>query len=221
MLTDEEKAKQRELQAQYGEDCAFFKTKELGFLAFVPPTDPATPYWAHHKVCRLDGSDKLGAEIDLALAFAHGSDEHKEKLAGLLRMKGAFGVKAATACKRICGSEEPQNPPLDIKSEAEELERLKKEHGDVVHYRVAGFGLLVVAAPTNPACFRQLYNYYNGNGSGEETRDIQEQFALDCVVYPERERVAALLQRKPALTKKLSISGQDLAGGEYDELGKA
>lgn len=221
MLTDEEKAKQKEIQAQYGDDCAFFKTKELGFLAFVPPADPATPYWEHQKGQRLEGIDKLGLEMGLALAFATGTEEQKQALAGLFRTKGGFAVNVARACRRICGGDDGPNPKLESKADADEVERLRKEHGEIAYFHVSGFGLLVVASPKNPACFRQLFNDIHAGSYDERPREVQEQFALDCVVHPDRDRVATLLARKPALTLKLSVQGQQLSGGEYEELGKA
>jgi hypothetical protein len=221
MLTDEEKAKQLEIQAQYGDDCAFFKTRELGFLAFVPPADPATPFWEYQKAQRLDGIDKLGTEIGLALAFATGTPEQKEALAGLFRAKGAFAFNVAKACRRMCGSELKPNPTLESKAELEQVEKLRKEHGEIAYFHAAGFGLVVVASPKNPACFRQLFNDIHSGSYEERPREVQEQFALDCVVYPDRDRVATLLQSKPSLTLKLSVQGQELAGGEYEELGKA
>jgi len=102
--------------------------------------------------------------------------------------------------------------------EQQTIDELSKEYdGEIATYKVPRFGLVVIAAPTNPAEYSRLVDSLKSDKSSAGS--ALQTFALACVVHPEREKVKQLLKRKPAFGMTLAARGQELAGGDIEELG--
>ncbi len=215
-LSAEDEAKKTELQAQYGDDCAFYAPPGLGLVAVAPPDDPRH-YWTLFRALRARGSDKANALAAFAVECV--AYPGRDKAVAFLRQKPAFAIAIANRVKVLCGDEEQQGPALAAEEQGE-VEELRKKHGEVTYYRPAGLGLLVLAAPSTPASYRQFFNEISDGADQTGPRETFEQFALDCVVHPARERVQAFFRRKPALAVKAAMAGQALCGGAVQELGK-
>jgi hypothetical protein len=216
-LTEEEKAKKQELQELHGDDCAFFVTP-IGLVALAVPDPPAKgrhPFWDLFVGMRSEGADTAALFAEFAVKCSVYPE--REKLVPHLTKKPALGVLLGKKARDLCGESEPLNPELEG-AEAEEVERLKKEHGDVAWYRPGG--KLVVLMEPKPIVYRQFFNEASAGGTDSRPEELFPDFVLDCVACPSRESVAAILQRKPALARQMALTGQELAGGGVEELGK-
>jgi len=79
-------------------------------------------------------------------------------------------------------------------------------------------GLVVVAAHPNPKVYQNFVNQVSKDSTDKAV--ATENFALNCVVHPDRETAKAIFKKKPALGLKISVRAQELAGSDSKELGK-
>ena len=79
-------------------------------------------------------------------------------------------------------------------------------------------GLIVVAAHANPKVYQNFVNQVSKESTDKAV--ATENFALSCVVHPDRETAKAIFKKKPALGLKISVRAQELAGSDSKELGK-
>lgn len=79
-------------------------------------------------------------------------------------------------------------------------------------------GLVVVAAPLNPKSFQNFVNLVSKDSTDKAV--ATENFALVCIVHPDRETAKAIFKKKPAFALKVAGRAQELAGSDTKELGK-
>jgi hypothetical protein len=79
-------------------------------------------------------------------------------------------------------------------------------------------GLIVVAAPLNPKVFQNFVNQVSKDTTDKAV--ASENFALTCVVHPDRETAKSIFKKKPATALKICGRAQELAGADAKELGK-
>ena len=100
----------------------------------------------------------------------------------------------------------------------EVLAPLRAEHGDIAHWDVPGFGLVVAASPENPGEYHRLVNDLKDDK--KDAAVALETFALACIVHPDREAAKKIFKKKPAFAVKVAKRGQELCGSDIEELGK-
>lgn len=221
-LSPEDQAKQIELEDQYGDNLACFAIPGLGLVAVAapeaPPTGQAHPFWKLYSGLKGDNPDR----VQLMSAFALECLVHPERrdVSAFLQRRPAAAVKLYRAARDLCGDNVLVNPD-PTEAEAEEIARLKREHGEITWCRVDGVGLMVIAAPENPTCYRQFFNDCSNGLDATAPEDVITQFALDCIVHPARDRVEGVFRRLPALAVGVANRGTELCGGDIEELGKA
>lgn len=100
------------------------------------------------------------------------------------------------------------------------LARLRAKHGEVAHWDLTskGFGLVVAAAPANPAEYDRLLNTIKKPDA--DAAGALRTFAMACVVYPDAAMTKKIFARYPAFSSRVAARGQELCGGEFEELGK-
>jgi hypothetical protein len=102
------------------------------------------------------------------------------------------------------------------------LEPLRAKYDDIAIFMPPrGFeqvGLIVVAAHPNPKVYQNFVNQVSKDSTDKAV--ATENFALNCVVHPDRETAKAIFKKKPALGLKISVRAQELAGSDSKELGK-
>lgn len=221
-LTPEDQTRQLELESQYGDNLKCYGIPGVGLVAVAAPPAPAGdqvhPFWKLYAGMKGEAPDRVGLMGTFALeCLVH---PERAQVASFFARKPAAAVKLYRAARDLCGDAVLANPE-PTETEAEEIERLKKAHGDVAWCRVDGVGLVVFAAPENPACYRQFFNDCSNGVDATAPQDVIPQFALDCVVHPARERVEGVLRRLPALAVGIANRGTELCGGDIEELGKA
>lgn len=218
LLSAEDQAKKKELQAELGDDCAFFNSP-IGLVALTTPEQPADAYWKLYADSREEHLDQTG--VNSAFAIKCLAYPEPGPVREMLRANQALALRFATSGRKLLGEQLEPDPELDEESnDAKKLAELETEHGDVSWYQVPGFGLVVLARPSNPASYRQFFNGLREGGETENPEELYVGFALDCVVYPSRDKVEDLLKLKPALARKMASRGDGLCGGDYEELGK-
>lgn len=98
------------------------------------------------------------------------------------------------------------------------LAPFREKHGEIAYWDVPRFGLVVAAAPENQAEYHKLVNALKNDKA--DSALALEQFALACVVYPERAQAKAIFKARPAFALKVAGRGQALCGSDIEELGK-
>lgn len=98
------------------------------------------------------------------------------------------------------------------------VEELRAKHGEVAAWVVPGHGLVVAAVPENPKAYHQLINDLKRDKV--DTAIALENFALACVCHPSREDARRIFRARPAFASVVAKRGQELCGGEIQELGK-
>lgn len=220
MLSPQDRQKQKELQAELGEVSAFFDSP-VGLIALTVPEQPAEVFWKFHRDSQNDQLDRTGVAAAFAKQFVVYPDSNV--VAGALRSYPALAIRLSRACRRLLGDEITAGVEFDEETyptEAEKLEELRREHGEVVWYMVPDVGLIVLAASKSPATYRQFFNAVSNGAEETSAEETYTTFALDLVAYPKRETVAEVLKRLPCLAKKFCQSGDRLFGGGFEELGK-
>jgi hypothetical protein len=218
-ISAEDRAKQKQLQGELGERCAFFDSP-VGLIAVAPPEQAAEAYWKLRRDLEnphLDGTGVTNKFVVDCVAYPD-----KNVVAACLRTRPALGLRMGRACRKLLGEGLQEDPSLDEEDKPGEvatLAELQEKHGGEVHwYMVPDFGLVVLAPPKSPAAYRQFANTLNKEDANEA--EVWTNFALDCVVHPSREMVAELLLLQPGLARAFGKSGDGLCGGDFEELGK-
>ena len=104
-------------------------------------------------------------------------------------------------------------------SEKEELlAKAREEHGEIAWYDLKHLGIVIIAAPANAEEYDSLVNRL-ANDKADKALAMRN-FALACVVHPDRETAKKIFKAKPAFALKVGARGQELAGGEIEEQGK-
>lgn len=99
------------------------------------------------------------------------------------------------------------------------LAPLRAKHGDVAYWDVPGFGLVVAAAPGNPAEYDRLVNTLKKDDA--DAAAALRTFATQCLVRPSDHAAKTQLFRKyPAFALKVAARGQQICGSGIEELGK-
>lgn len=100
------------------------------------------------------------------------------------------------------------------------LDGLRAKYDEIAIFQAPkGFdGLVVIAAPKNPKVFQSFVNQVSKENVDKAV--ATENFALSCVVHPDRESVKAIFVKKPAFALKVAGRAQELAGSDTKELGK-
>lgn len=104
---------------------------------------------------------------------------------------------------------------------AELIQEKRQEFGLIQVYRCPQpfqDELLIVAGPQNNKLFHALVNTLQ-----DEKKDravALENFATDCTVHPERQRVREIFKKLPAFALAVAAKAQELAGTGFEELGK-
>jgi hypothetical protein len=214
----EDLERQKQIQAQFGDDCAFFAGPR-GLIAIAPPERAAEIYWAVRRDLASDKLDQTGVLTRLALDCA--VHPAKTELQGVLARLPALGVKLGYACRRLLGDQVLEvDPALDPAStDYATLQELRAKHDSLSWYVVPDFGLVVLGTP-KAAAYRQFFSATADDLDDEKPEEVFPVFALDCVVHPARERVEDLFRRKPGHAVRFANRGQGLAGGDIEELGK-
>lgn len=218
-LSKEDRAKQKELQGELGERAAFFNSP-IGLIAIALPEQPAETYWKLRRDLRNDQLDKTGVLARFAVECV--AYPEKNEVATCLRSRPALAVKLAHKARQLLGeglNEDPTIDPEDHPKEAAILAELRAKYGDELGwFMVPEFGLLALAPPKSPACYRQFFAAVTGGGDIDP--EVHNTFALDCVVHPSRDQVEAYLKLQPGLTRSLTTRGDGLCGSDFEELGK-
>jgi len=222
-LSKEEQTKLAELIDRYGEDnLGVYTPPGLGLVVLAPPEPPeeeaSHPFWRWYAASRGENPDQAQIMSELALACVVYPE--KAKVVSYFRRKPGAGIIWCRKAKQLCGDDDPHDLPLEG-NDAATVQKLRVEHGDVSWFQVEGPGLVVLAAPENPAAFRQFFNDCSTGVDQKTPHEVVTRFVLDCVVYPARESVAQALRRRPGLAVAMSRRCQELCGGELEEVGKA
>ena len=118
-------------------------------------------------------------------------------------------------------TEEDMTPEERLRSEnADIIAKAESEHDEIAIYQAPkGFsGIVIVAAPSNPKTFQ---NFVNQVAKPETDKAVETQnFALNCVVHPDRNAMKAMFAKRPAFALKIAGRAQELCGSETKELGK-
>lgn len=218
-ISKEDRIKQKELQGELGERCAFFDSP-VGLIAVAPPEQASEVYWKLRKDIENPHLDGTGVTNKFVLDCVVYPDNNV--VAAALRTRPALGLRMGRACRKMLGEGLQDDPSIDEEdsaADAAKLAELKKQHDGEVHwYMVPDFGLVVLAPPKSPATYRQFANSMNKEDADE--KEVWTTFALDCVVHPSRDSVAELLLLQPGLVRAFGRSGDGLCGGDFEELGK-
>ncbi len=99
------------------------------------------------------------------------------------------------------------------------LDSLAAQYGEIAPFEVPGFGLVVIKSPEF-GDFDRLVDKLAKSDKNTSASSAMREFALSCVVHPERSKAKEILQKKPALVAKLGARAQELAGADIEELGK-
>lgn len=221
MISAEDRARQKELQEELGSDAAFFDSP-IGLIAVAPPEQPAESYWTMVRDLaneKLDKSSVLSAFAVKCVVHPAPAD-----VAACFRARPALAAKIAGRVRQILGESVTVDPELDEKElpeESQALAKLREKHGsELSWYMVENFGLVVLAPPSSPACYRQYFNACANDEDDERPEEVHSTFALDCVVHPSRDAVAGLFKLRPGLVRKFAFRGDGLCGNDFQELGK-
>lgn len=102
------------------------------------------------------------------------------------------------------------------------LDKIREKHDEIAIYLAPkGFesvGIVVIAAPLNPKIAQGFVNQISKDGVDKAV--AAENFAINCVVYPDRATVKNIFIKKPFFATKIVGRAQELAGGDVKELGK-
>lgn len=100
------------------------------------------------------------------------------------------------------------------------IDEMRSKYDDIAIYPAPkGFdGVVIIAPPANPKVFQNFANNLNSGKADVAVETIN--FALACVVHPDRATAKAIFAKKVPFAFKLASRAQELAGGEAKELGK-
>lgn len=98
------------------------------------------------------------------------------------------------------------------------LAPLRAKHGEIAYWEIPRFGLVVAAAPENLAEHDRLLNTFKKPEA--DVAGALRTFATVCVVYPDAATVKQIFRKYPFFADKVAARGQELCGGEFEELGK-
>ncbi len=96
------------------------------------------------------------------------------------------------------------------------LGELKAQHGEV--HVLGGSGELVVVKPPTRAAWKRFKTWLSDD---RRKADAFEALLVDCIVFPSRDEVDKMLDRKPALAEAFGNKLFELAGGGEVEARKA
>jgi len=97
-------------------------------------------------------------------------------------------------------------------TEAEQLDALAKEHGELHIYRTP-HGVLALKAPS-PGDFQRFTDKLTGD-KGSKYATMRE-IVLACRAYPDREAALELVKRYPGLVLQAGTAINELAGTEFE-----
>lgn len=79
-------------------------------------------------------------------------------------------------------------------------------------------GVIVAAVPLNPKIVQAFINAVNDPKVDKAV--AQENYAMQCVVHPDKETTKQIFSRKPFLSAKIAGRVSEMAGADAKELGK-
>lgn len=215
-LSLEDKEVLERLKAELGERATFFDSP-IGLIALAPPEQASELYWKMREEVENEALEDTAVMAKFALNFVVYPEQ--DKVRETLRRHPAFSLRLSSGAQKLLGHGIEEDPDLsDNKEELKQLEELQKTHGDAMSwYMVPSVGLVVLAPPKNPSCYRQFFAAVRKDDSDDE--ETYSTFALDCVVHPKRETVRAALKEYPVLARTFALRGDGLCGGDFQELG--
>lgn len=110
--------------------------------------------------------------------------------------------------------QDPNDPEVKYSSE---LAALRAKHKVIGYWDVPGHGLVACTKP-RPVVFKKYVNELNNDKLDKGV--VQEQFALHCIVYPDRKTAERILDDLPVFALKVAGRAQKLGGGNIEDLGK-
>jgi hypothetical protein len=221
---DELMAKLRE---QYAGRVAFFEFDGYPLVAVAPPKDTEGAFKGFFDGVNTPGQSPTTAYTDFALkcivyperrsvvadngqTFDVPSDDAVQLVSDY--PEDAFDL--VNAVREILGSEIKQGT-----GQPEEIKALRATHKKLAWWDVPGHGLLIASRPKHTQRYNDMADAMIDNAASKY--DAQKEFALACVVNPDRPQAQAIFRDFPALYADVTRACRDFCSGSAKRLGKA